>query len=503
MTLSITFYNNIKYTKDDFIARDRDFYGNGVVKLSDFPLEVVGDGSGMQVEVGAGAVWVDGYRIENDAKIPLKLETGSAKARYDIIQIGHDDLNSRADVKVKKGIAGDTPIEPGADPGYVKLFAIRVASGVTKVAAADLLDRRELVPLKVSAAQISFDGVVASTKVGMPNGVASLGADGKVPPTQLPDLNYIPLTSRGAAGGVATLDTNKRVPVDQLPYAMDQNVKKTDNPTFAGLNATAQIKVTQTTNLAGLVLEGATTGFASGLMLNNTSTNGRKYSMYSDSTGLLKVSDETAGTTKFFVEPNGNFNLKGSLILDNAAERAVRMSGTDYDYGLYLNSQSLGFYDWKNARSILGYDKTSGAITITPELTVSNIKANGAIRQVYGVATQGNFGVSTVLKSVSEQVLTTNTATSILVLSSPPTGNYGVNLWLRTTAACTVTIAVSFTDNVGSTTQTLYSNQPLASGDRFAILPYFFYAKSTASITVTVTASVANALYVSATLEGK
>ena len=52
---------------------------------------------------------------------------------------------------------------------------------------------------------------------GAPEGVATLGADGKVPSGQLPSLDYVPNSEKGAASGVATLGTDGKVPTEQLP----------------------------------------------------------------------------------------------------------------------------------------------------------------------------------------------------------------------------------------------------------------------------------------------
>ena len=49
---------------------------------------------------------------------------------------------------------------------------------------------------------------------GRPGGVATLGADGRVPAMQ---LAAVPLAEKGQAGGVATLDSGGKVPVGQLP----------------------------------------------------------------------------------------------------------------------------------------------------------------------------------------------------------------------------------------------------------------------------------------------
>ena len=60
-------------------------------------------------------------------------------------------------------------------------------------------------------------GAIPTTEKGAANGVATLGADGKVPTGQLPAMDYVPTSEKGAASGVATLGTDGKVPTGQLP----------------------------------------------------------------------------------------------------------------------------------------------------------------------------------------------------------------------------------------------------------------------------------------------
>ena len=60
-------------------------------------------------------------------------------------------------------------------------------------------------------------GAIPASEKGTANGVATLGADGKVPSAQLPSLDYVPNSEKGKASGVATLGTDGKVPTGQLP----------------------------------------------------------------------------------------------------------------------------------------------------------------------------------------------------------------------------------------------------------------------------------------------
>ncbi len=46
---------------------------------------------------------------------------------------------------------------------------------------------------------------------------AALGGDGRVPPEQLPEMDYVPKSQKGRPEGVASLDASGKVPATQLP----------------------------------------------------------------------------------------------------------------------------------------------------------------------------------------------------------------------------------------------------------------------------------------------
>jgi hypothetical protein len=170
LTLSASFFDKVKYKSSDFRNRDADFFGSGVVHLTDFPITFNGN---MTVNIGEGVAWVSGgFRISNDNN-PITLTFAPAdpvNPRIDIIQIG---INSSVDangdttgtpvLQVKQGIASPSPIEPGPDNGYVKLYAVNIAPNQTSITSANVIDRRSLVPLNVDGSQISnFNGATTS-----------------------------------------------------------------------------------------------------------------------------------------------------------------------------------------------------------------------------------------------------------------------------------------------------------------------------------------------------
>jgi hypothetical protein len=230
LTLSISFYDNIIYHRDDFIKRDKDFFGNGLVNLTDFPITY---NSNMTVSLGAGTAWVDGFRIANDSSpiTPLNVQTAdTTNPRIDIVQIGHDDLNQTYSLQVKKGVAASSPIEPGADPGYIKLYAINVAANATSITSSNVTDRRSLVPLNVSATQISFGGAPSTS-----------AANTFTQPQTAPQW------ISNATTGTAPLAVSSSTKVAGLNseyvngYDHDQSVKSTSSPTFVGMTLTGII----------------------------------------------------------------------------------------------------------------------------------------------------------------------------------------------------------------------------------------------------------------------
>lgn len=52
---------------------------------------------------------------------------------------------------------------------------------------------------------------------GTNNGFAALDSTGKIPQSQIPSMDYIPISQKGVANGVATLDNEQKIPINQIP----------------------------------------------------------------------------------------------------------------------------------------------------------------------------------------------------------------------------------------------------------------------------------------------
>lgn len=106
---------------------------------------------------------------------------------------------------------------------------------------------------------------------------------------------------------------------------------------FNNIEAAGTITVSKSTNAVALVLQGATAGWASGIQFNNTTaTTGRKFGIYSSSSGTLQITDETSGGARISINNAGTVTI----------------------------SQIL---------SVLGTSTFTGAVTTSDNLTVSKI----------------------------------------------------------------------------------------------------------------------------------
>ncbi|MEV6399628.1 hypothetical protein AB0M39_33420 [Streptomyces sp. NPDC051907] len=135
------------------------------------------------------------------------------------------------------GDLGPDIVLDAADVGAIPVAGKGVANGVAslgadgKVPAAQLSTPTDVVTsvngesgpaVTLSAADV---GAVAMSEKGAVNGVATLDASGDVPVAQIPSLSgtYVAVSTRGAANGVATLDATTRLPIAQVPTALTKN----------------------------------------------------------------------------------------------------------------------------------------------------------------------------------------------------------------------------------------------------------------------------------------
>ena len=106
-----------------------------------------------------------------------------------------------------KAVAQDKPTYAASEVGAIPTTEKGASNGVATLGADG----------KVPSTQLPSLDYIPSNQKGAANGVATLGADGKVPSAQLPAMDYVPNSEKGAASGVATLGTDGKVPTGQLP----------------------------------------------------------------------------------------------------------------------------------------------------------------------------------------------------------------------------------------------------------------------------------------------
>lgn len=86
--------------------------------------------------------------------------------------------------------------------------------------------------------------------------LASLGEDGKIPSSELPSLDFVPLSQKGEASGVAELDENGHVPLAQLLAGVANGL--------ATLDSNAQVPTAQIPDLNTSKLTAGVLGLARG-----------------------------------------------------------------------------------------------------------------------------------------------------------------------------------------------------------------------------------------------
>ena len=108
---------------------------------------------------------------------------------------------------------------------------------------------------------------------------ADISADGKIPASQLPPMDYIPNSQKGVASGVATLGTDGKVPASQLSVVevtgAASTIQTTNLTTNRALisNGSGKVAVSPVTSTELGYLDGVTSGVQTQLN-NKLSTTG-------------------------------------------------------------------------------------------------------------------------------------------------------------------------------------------------------------------------------------
>jgi hypothetical protein len=101
---------------------------------------------------------------------------------------------------------------------------------------------------------------------------------------------------------------------------------------------------------------------------------------------------------------------------------------------------------------------------------------------------------------VKELLVNTTSAKQIASFTPTVSSNFLVGIYFRVvTSPVNLTILVTYTDVSGAQTNTLHNVQAFAVGS-WSLMPLFINASSGAAITVTITASIANQVFVSSSI---
>ena len=147
------FFNSIEGDPREYQAEDFANYFNKFIPTGVFQnaqgLAVTADGSSMNVTVGTGAAFIDGYMYENDE--PLTLTHDVADPNYDRIDLVVVRLDRNYGVRnvysaIIQGTPGPNPQAPQLiDDGYIKdipLAEVRIRAGQSTIGQSQITDKR-------------------------------------------------------------------------------------------------------------------------------------------------------------------------------------------------------------------------------------------------------------------------------------------------------------------------------------------------------------------------
>jgi len=130
------------------------------------------------------------------------------------------------------------------------------------------------------------------------------------------------------------------------------------------------------------------------------------------------------------------------------------------------------------------------------------VDAKGRVTAGTNPTTAAGYGITDAVVKVascSNTAITTTSQTTVLTYTPSAQGNFNINTYVRdVTAATTIDVELTYTDNGGSQTVEIFNGSaPVGSN----MLPSYFFNATAAAITLKITAGTANHVYVSAALE--
>lgn len=333
--------NNIEYT-----AEDAELYHatrtSGVFANDDFPITVSGDGN--VVTIGEGIGWIrnskfSGKVVANKAEMSLDLGLPHATyPRIDAVVLRFNANANASEIIVKNGTAQTNPMPPEVirtESVYeLHLYHVYREAGATSVTASNVTDlRSDASYCGIMSDDVTMlgDDYVLKNTVGVANGVASLNSSGKVPGSQLPEMNYIPTYQKGAVNGVASLDRNGLVPKTQIGYTSNA-ITATVEVSSDGSYVSGTCTYCKTLNII--------TVFVNSL---NISTLSRSSHVYAKISGLPKISADDCFTRVLLAD--GSIRDSGSTSGISKIYRVMVHLTRSGTAGMYIYNQDDSYFE--------------------------------------------------------------------------------------------------------------------------------------------------------------
>lgn len=136
------------YLAEDYARYFSSFIGNGVYPTPSTNLQVVANGTTMNIILKAGKGWINGYFYENTDDLTLNVAIADGVLnRIDRVVLRLDFINREIKTYIKKGAFATSPVAPtlvrNSDMYELGLADIKINKGVTKIVQADITDLRQ------------------------------------------------------------------------------------------------------------------------------------------------------------------------------------------------------------------------------------------------------------------------------------------------------------------------------------------------------------------------
>lgn len=136
------------YLAEDYAQYFSSFIGNGVFPNPSTNLQVIADGTSMNVILKEGKAWINGYFYTNTTDLTLAIAPADGVLnRIDRVVLRLDFLNREIKCYVKKGVFASTPTAPSlqrdADMYEIGIADIKVNKGAIAITQANITDLRQ------------------------------------------------------------------------------------------------------------------------------------------------------------------------------------------------------------------------------------------------------------------------------------------------------------------------------------------------------------------------